>query len=84
MTDLQRGATLPQMTTNGTHQPSGGDHDKASEKLAFYLKVRVGQELKDSLRRLANAEGRSVGNLVRRVLQEVVENEEESQKETGR
>lgn len=50
----------------------------------FYLKVRVGQELKDGLRRLANAEGRSVGNLVRRVLQEVVENEEESQKETGR
>jgi predicted DNA-binding protein len=52
-----------------------------TEKLDIYLKVRVGQEMKDQLRRLATAEGRSVGNLVRRVLEGKLA---ERQKEAGR
>jgi hypothetical protein len=69
------------MTTTGAHESNGGTNEKASEKLAIYLKVRVGQEMKDQLRRLATAEGRSVGNLVRRVLEGELA---ERQKEAGR
>jgi hypothetical protein len=67
------------MTTTGTRESNGGTHEKA--KLAIYLKVRVGQEMKDQLRWLATAEGRSVGNLVRRVLERELA---ARQKEAGR